>query len=103
MKKKTNKIEVKKIVIKIGDAELSLSLKEAQELRKVLGEVVGINKTEKEYMSYGPIIPQYPVYPFWQVDTRIAPERILITCDGTDSTATLTCNNEELNKMPITI
>lgn len=50
-------ISLKKIVIKIKDKELSLSLNEAKELISVLTEVTGKDRITKEY------IPSYPYYP----------------------------------------
>lgn len=60
---------IEKVVIKIGDQEIPLSLEEAKELQAILNET--FPKKEKEYIPYpSPIVinPWRPYYPF---DTHV--------------------------------
>ena len=59
------KVEIKKVVIKIGDKELSLSIDEAKELKTILNQTFGGGET-----IYVPtVIREYPpyVYPHWTI------------------------------------
>ena len=60
-----NKVEIEKIIIKVGDKELSLSVDEAKELKTILNELFA----EKEIV-YSPIIIEKfrrYVYPHWEI------------------------------------
>jgi uracil-DNA glycosylase len=72
MEKKAKEIKVKKIIIAIGDKELSLSLEDAKALKKALGDILRESDTTVwVYPSYSPSwtytstpkdpIPQYPI------------------------------------------
>jgi len=64
-------IEISRIVIRVGDTELSLSVEQARELRRVLDDVLGSKEvTLGFYPNYPAPIPIYPVYPtdpYWTV------------------------------------
>lgn len=74
------KIEIKKIVIKVGEKELSFSMEEAKELQNILNETFGGEKAiyfpsypvyievERPYRitsPYNPYIPTWPTYTTW--------------------------------------
>ena len=63
------KIEIKKILIQIGDKELRLTVDEAKELHKILGELVAEKVPtviiEKDIVINPVSIPWYPVYPYY--------------------------------------
>jgi len=80
------KIEIKRIVLKVGDNEVVLSLEEARELKEILGELFGKDTTTIVIPSspiyietnpyrwthpYNPYVPTYPTYPTitWQTYT----------------------------------
>lgn len=56
------KVEVKKVVLKIGDKEIGLSVDEAKELTKLLMDTFG----EKEPIKYYERVPWYPYYPYYE-------------------------------------
>lgn len=75
-----DKIEIKKIVIKVGEKELSFSLEEAKELQDILNKTFGGEKTvwfpsypiyievERPYRivsPYNPYLPTWPTYVTW--------------------------------------
>lgn len=66
-------IEVSKIVVKMGDVSVELSLEEARELQRLLNDTFG-------KQVYIPTVIPYPVYPqpyrYWDR---------FITWDGTDT------------------
>ena len=65
------KVEVKKIVLKVGNQEIELDMDKARELRDVLNLILGEGK---EIITLPPVTIPYPVYPdgwHW-----IPPERI---------------------------
>jgi len=59
------KIEVSKIVVKMGEKEIELSPAEAKKLQELLNEIFSKNK-EPIYVPICPsvISPQYPYYPY---------------------------------------
>jgi hypothetical protein len=56
------KAEIKKVVLKVSDKEISLSVDEAKKLKELLNELFG-KEIVKEYI---PISQPYPVYPPWR-------------------------------------
>jgi hypothetical protein len=56
-------VEIKKVVIKIKDIELSLTIDEARALKKILNDAFGDKETI--YVPTYPIYPTYPTIP-WQ-------------------------------------
>lgn len=69
-----SEVSIKKVVVKIGDKEISLSLDEAKELQDILNRTFGTEKTV--FVPSAPVIierPWYPTYPHWSV-----------TCDSTE-------------------
>lgn len=61
-------VSIKKVVVKIGDKEISLSLDEAKELQDILNRTFGTEKTV--FVPSAPVIierPWYPTYPHWSV------------------------------------
>jgi hypothetical protein len=61
-------VEVKNIVIKIGEKEIVLNLEEAKELRKVLDDLLGANITIEKYAPY------WPYYQNWDITPYVGPE-----------------------------
>jgi hypothetical protein len=63
---KKETVEVKNIVLKIDDKEISLSLGQAKKLKDLLGEMFGISNTVyvpiDRYIPYEPYRP-WPQYP----------------------------------------
>lgn len=55
--------KVKKIVIEVGKREMTLSPKEAEELRDVLNEVLGQDRITT--LPY-PVSVERPIYPYWR-------------------------------------
>jgi hypothetical protein len=76
--------EIKKIVLKIGDKEISLSPQEAKELKSVLNELFGdpITVREVHHLDWKlPYIPASPYFgPMWQVGLNDN----VVTCSTTD-------------------
>ena len=70
---KKTKIEIKKLLIQIGDKELRLTVNEAKELHKILGELVAEKVPtviiEKDIIINPISIPWYPVYPYYPAAT----------------------------------
>ena len=63
------KVEILKIVIKVGEKEATLSLDEAKQLRDVLDNLLG-NKNSITYIPYSiPYINPNPYYPYWNITT----------------------------------
>lgn len=60
----SKKIEIKKIVIQIGDKEAELTIEQARDLKDALAELLG-NK-ETVYVPSAPIIIERPYCPPWQ-------------------------------------
>ena len=62
-------IEVSKIVVKIGDKEATLTLKEARGLRDVLDGLFGKEAVliPWTYPSTAPLVPYWPTLPVWTV------------------------------------
>jgi hypothetical protein len=86
----SNKIEISKIVINIGDKEIELSPEEARSLLGVLKDMLEVEKlikVEKEYypIPYSPPYPTYP-HPYYPYTT---PYWTISWC-GTGSTSTST-------------
>lgn len=76
-----SEVSIKKLVIKIGDKEVNLSLDEAKELQDILNRTFGGEKTI--FVPTAPVIierPWYPNYPHWY-----------ITCDSTSYGDTTNC------------
>ena len=64
-----DKVEVKKIVIRIGTVNVELTVEQTRELRTALAQLLGeplfIPVVQPIYVPYP--VPQYsPAYPFWQ-------------------------------------
>ena len=59
MAKSVKAIEIKKIVVKVGDKELSLSVEEARDLCKALDALVG----DKNPITVAPVVYPPVVYP----------------------------------------
>ena len=63
------KIEIKKLIVQVGDKELRLTVDEAKQLHKILGELVAQPAQptiviERDIINIpSPVIPWYPVYP----------------------------------------
>ena len=51
---------VEKVVLKIGDKEISLSIEEAKQLKGILSDLFG--KKEIQYTPY-PVVEKIPYYP----------------------------------------
>ncbi len=60
-------VEIKKIVIRIGDKEASLTLEDAKALRDVLDAMFG---EKKEYVGYPYVVPTIPYVPYVQPTWR---------------------------------
>ena len=60
-------VEVKNIVIKIGEKEIVLNLEEAKELRKVLDDLLGVKFIEH-------YTPYFPYYQNWNITPYIGPQ-----------------------------
>lgn len=65
-KVEASEVVIKKVVLKIGDKELSLSIEDAKKLHEVLAELfkepqVVKEVVKEEHHHY----PSYPVYPTW--------------------------------------
>jgi uncharacterized membrane protein len=73
-------VEIKKIVIKINDTELSLSPDDARELKKILDELIGTKET-----VYVPSYPHYPIYWYYE-QPMTQPYRWTINCDSSNNT-----------------
>lgn len=70
----SEKVEIKKILIKIGKKEIELSLAEAQELKQILDETFGTKVVEVHYDRWTPIYVSYPqittpTWTYWQTTT----------------------------------
>ena len=83
---KVERVEVKKIQLKIGKKEISLTPDEAKKLKEVLNDLF-----DKEIIKEV-IKETYPVVPYWYYKSRLYPRPYYeITCDsgtvsiGTDS------------------
>jgi hypothetical protein len=65
----TKKIEVKKVVIQLGDKEAELTIEQARQLKDALNELLGSKETV--YVSPSPIIIErpytYPYSPYWSI------------------------------------
>ena len=64
----SEKVQVSKIVVKMGDKEVELSLAEAKELQELLNETFGTKETV--YIPSQPIYVERPyrwTYPHWYV------------------------------------
>jgi hypothetical protein len=65
----SKKIEVKKIVIQLGDKEAELTIEQARELKDALNELLGLKETV--YLSPSPIVVDRPYTrpysPYWSV------------------------------------
>lgn len=64
----SEKVEVSKIVVKMGKKEVELSLAEAKELQELLNDTFG--KKETVYIPGSPIYIERPYirpYPYWTV------------------------------------
>lgn len=61
------KIEVSKIVIKIGDKEAELTIEQAKELKDVLGELFGKDHERIYIPQPYPVYPTPYIYPRWEV------------------------------------
>jgi len=89
---KKTKIEIKKILLQVGDKELRLTVEEAKELHKILGDLVAEKipsvVIERDIISIPSpvVIPWYPVYPTY-------PTTWTITCGDISAgdTETSTC------------
>lgn len=58
------KIEIKKVVIQIGDKEAELTIEQARELKDALNELLG--KKETVYLPSSPVIIERPYpRPYW--------------------------------------
>jgi hypothetical protein len=79
-----SEVSIKKVVVKIGDKEIGLSLDEAKELQDILNRTFGTEKTV--FVPSAPVIierPWYPTYPHWYV-----------TCEAnTSGNYTITASN----------
>jgi hypothetical protein len=67
-KEMSKKIEIKKVVIQIGDKEAELTIEQARELKDALIDLLG--KKETVYLPASPVVierPYYPHYPNWTV------------------------------------
>ena len=99
MSKSVKAIEVKKIVVKVGDKELSLSVEEARDLCKALDALVGEkNPVQVVPVVYPPVsipcepyIPFKPYVPYVPSDPWVSP---FWTCDNTDGIAIFSTNVE---------
>lgn len=71
------KIDIIKIVLRIKNAEIALTLEEAKELRKVLN-----NAFQDQVWTYPVVVnPVAPVYPSWYTTTD--DHTVIITNEGT--------------------
>jgi hypothetical protein len=70
------KVEISKIVIKIGEKEATLSLEEAKQLRDVLDGLFG-DRSWIYYVPYAPYIPN--PNPYWTVTTTITDGTTYVT------------------------
>ena len=79
MENKLNKtkVEVSKIVIKIGEKEATLTLEEVKALRDVLDNLLG-DKQEIKYIPWI-VYPQTNTYPQWSVTTTTSDGKIYVT------------------------
>lgn len=60
------KIEIKKVIIQIGDQEAALTIEQARDLKDALIELLGAKETV--YVPSSPVIierPYRPYYPYW--------------------------------------
>jgi hypothetical protein len=71
-------VEVKNIVIKIGEKEILLNLEEAKELKKVLDDLLGVKLIEY-------YIPYFRYYQNWNITPYIGPQW---------SSGTICCSNK---------
>lgn len=67
MAKEVKKIEVKKIVIQMGDKEATLTIEQARELKDALNDLLGTKETV--YLPSSPLVIERPYYPhpYWGV------------------------------------
>ena len=59
-------VKVKKIVLEINDKKIELSVEEAKELQKLLGDTLG---RDVHYHYTYPIYVERPHYPYWTVSS----------------------------------
>ena len=65
-------VQIKKIVIRIGDKEATLTPEDAKELMEVLEGLMGKKEVVKEYIAYPIYVPPVvstPYIPWWGVNT----------------------------------
>ncbi len=63
----SNKVEIKKIVINIGDTIINLSLDQARELQDILNKTFGKKQIVYPYDPPYPMYPYYPTYTYWNM------------------------------------
>jgi hypothetical protein len=79
--------KIKKIVLQIGEKEIELSLDEAKELKKILGDLF----KEKETVYVPSPYPVYPYFPnIWRVTYNPLDNGITYVSSGSSTSATLT-------------